>query len=311
MTTQNSAFKTMKNNDEQPIYLRTLRADLEPSPQKDCTDCQGQGYTVHIKGEYATGKPCSCIPLCPRCGGAGMIKKIDEKGEERVGRCRCQKLPDRIRFFERGKIPARYGRYSFSVFDFERISYSATFLLATWIAHFTPNRANGFILTGGVGQGKTHLMVATCKYLTFQYGLTFRFIEFSRLLSDLRSSFSRKEPIAPLMEELVRVDILAIDEIGKGRCSDWELSVIDELISRRHNAMKILIGTTNYPWGTTTGRDIPMLASEEFKQTLADRIGQRSFSRLMETATKIETQGTDYRSEGTDLDSVINPQLRF
>ena len=154
-------------------------------------------------------------------------------------------------------------------------------------------------------------MIATCKHLTFQYGLTFRFIEFSRLLSQLRDSFSRKEPINKLMEELIRVDILAIDEIGKGRCSDWELSVIDELISRRHNAMKILVGTTNYPWGATTGRNVPMLASEEFKQSLADRIGQRAFSRLQETATKIETQGTDYRAKGTDLDSVLNPQIRF
>ena len=276
MTNRNASFKTMKNDDEQPTYLRTLRPDFDPAPLRDCSNCLGHGYTIHTKGEYAIGKPCSCIPLCPRCGGVGTIKKIDEKGEERIGRCRCQKLPDRLRYLERAKIPARYGRYSFVEFDFERISHSATFLLSTWISHFNPNQAHGFILTGGVGQCKTHLMVATCKYLAFQYGLTFRFIEFSRLLSDLRDSFSRKEPITPLMEELIRVDILAIDEIGKGRCSDWELSVIDELISRRYNAMKIL-GNNHYPWGTATGRSISMLASEEFKQSLADVLDNAFF----------------------------------
>lgn len=306
-----TAFKTMKNNEEQPIYLRNLRSDFEPPPSKNCTSCNGHAYTIHAEGEFAFAKPCSCVPLCTRCGGAGSVSKIDLKGTVRFGRCRCQKLPDRADKFRQAKIPARYGKYSFGEFDFEKIAYSATFLLSTWIIHFNPKQANGFILTGGVGRGKTHLMIATCKHLITQYNLSLRFIEFSRLLADLRHSFSKKQSTHNLMEELVNVDILAIDEIGKGRCSDWELSIIDELISRRYNAMKIIVGTTNYPWGTATGQGVPILASEEFKQTLGDRIGQRAFSRLMEATTKIEVGGTDYRAQGTELDTVINPQLRL
>lgn len=304
------SFKTLKNSDEQPTYLRTLRADFDPSPLKDCEQCQGHGYTIHAKSEFATGKICSCIPICSRCGDSGMLKRV-ENGIERAGRCRCQKLPDRIELLGLAKIPARYGKYSFAEFDFEQVEYTTPFLLSTWLSHFQKEQSNGFVLTGGVGRGKTHLMIAACKYLIFQYGLSIRFIEFSRLLAELKRSFSQKKSIDSLMEELIRVDILAIDELGKGRCSDWELSVIDELISRRYNAMKLLVCTTNYPWSMTTGRATPNLASQEFEQSLADRIGQRAFSRLQEVNVPIKVQGLDYRSLATEVDLVINPQLRF
>ena len=304
------SLNTMKNTDEEPTYLRTLRADFTPVPIADCEQCQGHGYTIHAKSEFATGKLCSCLPTCSRCGNSGMLKQIDDNGIERAGRCRCQKLPDRIQLLGLAKIPARYGKYSFAEFDFEQVERTTPFLLSTWLSHFQKEQSNGFILTGGVGCGKTHLMIAACKYLIFQYGLSIRFIEFSRLLADLKRSFSQRNSIDNLMEELCRVDILAIDEIGKGRCSDWELSVFDELISRRYNAMKLLVGTTNYPWSVTTGRATPNLASQEFEQSIADRIGQRAFSRLQEVNVPIKVQGLDYRSFGTEIDLVINPQIR-
>ena len=33
--------------------------------------------------------------------------------------------------------------------------------------------------------------------------------------------------------------MLAIDELGKGRMTDWELTIIDEVISRRYNAQAV------------------------------------------------------------------------
>ena len=48
--------------------------------------------------------------------------------------------------------------------------------------------------------------------------------------------------IGPLSE----VDVLAIDELGKGRGSPFELDTMDELIARRYNAGRTTLFATNY-----------------------------------------------------------------
>ena len=88
--------------------------------------------------------------------------------------------------------------------------------------------------------------------------------------------------------------MLGIDELGKGRMTDWELSVIDELVSRRYNAMACTLGTTNFlpgpPKGALTGTP-----DGRHAQTLGDRVGQRVYSRLREMGEFIEVGGADYR----------------
>ena len=89
---------------------------------------------------------------------------------------------------------------------------------AAWIQKYTTEQENkGLILSGDVGRGKTHLLIAIIRSLIFGQGARVRFIEFSRLLSTLRDGYSRGESNQELMQELIDVPILAIDELGKGR----------------------------------------------------------------------------------------------
>ena len=137
-------------------------------------------------------------------------------------------------------------------------------------------------------------MVGLCKLLIFVHGIPVRFVEFSRLLGQLRAAYSAGKSDEAILGELVTVPILAIDEIGKGRLTEWEMSIIDDIVSRRYNALKPLLGTTNYQW-----RDPPEplypAASQEFKQTLGDRIGSRAYSRLVEISIPLKVHGADYR----------------
>ena len=45
----------------------------------------------------------------------------------------------------------------------------------------------------------------------------------------------------------------------------------------------------------TSGTPVPALASQEFKQTLGDRIGSRAYSRLVEISIPLKVHGADYR----------------
>ena len=218
----------------------------------------------------------------------------------RTGRCRCKKLPDRIQFFNNACIPAAQGGASFETF--KHVNKGATLAArscATWIQKYTTdNEKKGLILSGEVGRGKTHLMISILRSLIFDQGARVRFIEFSRLLSILRDGYSRKESNQELMHELLNVPILAIDELGKGRLTGWERTVIDDIVSGRYNSNGVLLATTNYKWGSpqTKGAELSNLAENFDKQTLGDRVGERVFSRLQEMCYFTPIQGVDFRA---------------
>ena len=100
------------------------------------------------------------------------------------------------------------------------------------------------------------------------------------------------------MHELLNVPILAIDELGKGRLTGWERTVIDDIVSGRYNSNGVLLATTNYKWGSpqTKGAELSNLAENFDKQTLGDRVGERVFSRLQEMCYFTPIQGVDFRA---------------
>ena len=84
------------------------------------------GYIVKPRGEFAQAEICDCVPDCSRCGGTGrMVIEVD--GVRQIGRCRCQKLPDRIRVFITALIPARHARSSFVNFEISDASVIRAF----------------------------------------------------------------------------------------------------------------------------------------------------------------------------------------
>ena len=166
-----------------------MNSPFDPSPNVNCPTCRGDGYITVAKGEYTQATICSCIPNCQRCNGVGYIT-IEENGILKSGRCRCQKLTDRIQIFNRSWIPARHGKDSFR--NFQHTSKSASMalgIIGDWVHAFGQRKQQkGLVLTGEVGRGKTHLLIGVCKTLIFEYGIPTRFVEFSRLLSMLKDS---------------------------------------------------------------------------------------------------------------------------
>lgn len=274
------------------------------APAADCPICQGDGLRLERRGELAHALVCSCVPHCPRCRGSGRVV-VDDEGSVRVGRCACQKLPDRLALFNRSGIPNRYARATLSSFAegigrFGDMQSKMPALQATskWLQDFEPRTENvGLFLYGDVGRGKTHLLVGLVRALVLEKGVAARFVEFSRLLGMLKEGYSAGRSGTDLMSELAEVPVLAIDELGKGRMTDWELTVIDEIVSRRYNGMRCTLATTNYEPAGPTGAQVgnPAMVGAGPKQTLGDRIGERVWSRIREMGTFVSVQGKDFR----------------
>ena len=98
---------------------------------------------------------------------------------------------------------------------------------------------------------------------------------------------------------------MVVDELAKGRNSDWEHTILDQVISYRYNsADKITIYTSNYsecqngtrlknsPKTSTSQTDFTNQLAQE---TLENRVGPRIFSRMIETCDFLHLEGEDYR----------------
>ena len=151
--------------------------------------------------------------------------------------------------------------------------------------------SSGSLFHGSTGTGKTYLTIAILRYLLINRGVRAHFSEFMHLLSALRASYGDRGQAEDVLRPLVDVPLLVIDELGKGRGTDWELSVLDELISKRYNAQRTTVFTTNY--GIESSPD----GVGQAAASLLERVGVRIHSRLMVMCEPVRLTGYDYRRE--------------
>jgi len=275
-----------------------------PEARKGCPECKGLGMVVGHRDGMAHGGLCDCVVAdeavegvwCPRCGDTARVEV-----EERWLRCKCRLLPDRIALYNRAQIPARHGASTFMGWNM-RLEGSAmeSSRLQNWCQLFEPG-IQGFILWGDVGRGKTHLMCAALREITFAKGVRVRFVEFTHLLQELKRGFEEGRGTSALIDSVMDCEVLAIDELGKGRNTEWELAILDELISRAYNGMKTVVATSNYRPAGATGSgpgNLALVGSGRAEpQTLGDRVGERAWSRLneMTKSMRIGEQRLDHR----------------
>lgn len=163
---------------------------------------------------------------------------------------------------------------------------------------------NPLVIHGPVGTGKTHLLCATLKHLALELGARVAYVEISLLYAQIRRGFQDGKSGGEIIQPLSQVDVLAIDELGKGRGSPFELETLDELIARRYNAGKVTLFATNYSLrppeenrATGYATTAELKAEGKDSKLLCDRVGERVYSRLCEMCEFVEfsTATKDYR----------------
>ena len=163
--------------------------------------------------------------------------------------------------------------------------------------------SQGLIFMGEPGLGKTHLAVSIIKELILVHGVECKFVDFFELLRDIRHGYGEDISEGEFMDPYVGVKVLVIDELAKGRNTDWELTIIDHFISARYNDDdKVTLVTTNFKDKLDNGIGKEDRYSKKFsnastRYTLEEKIGPRIFSRLMEMCKKVHLQGKDFRQE--------------
>jgi DNA replication protein DnaC len=255
---------------------------------------------ISPQGSTASAAVCDCAERCPVCHGARYLFTRDPAGREIARMCECERRRGRVRLFNDAGVPSKF--FDARLRESQRDSDNADAFNAFSLLAKTYQRGEqGLVLMGPPGSGKTHLVCGFIYEVVFRHGVPVLFQDFFDLLKGLRSGYSRDEPEEALIDPLIRVDILVVDELGKGRNTPWEQNVLDMIISHRYNNKKTSIFTTNYTDKPSTTLVERIRTKErpdeerELKDTLVDRVGSRIYSRLREMCLFIPIGGADRR----------------
>jgi DNA replication protein DnaC len=129
------------------------------------------------------------------------------------------------------------------------------------------------------------------------------FCDYRELLKSIQNSYnpSVQATEMEILRPVFEAEVLALDELGAVRSTEWVFDTVNYLLNSRYNDNKTTIITTNFPDGEESNVEIDNLRSPSAteraarRETLGDRIGERMRSRLHEMCKTVEINGTDYR----------------
>ena len=272
-----------------------------------CKQCRGSHYVLINHQGYVQAELCACFS-CPECEGRGHVFIEDETGISSLRECTCAGLVRRLKKVEEAGIPGKFTTAQFETYHPMDASQKLALRIARDFVEDHGNNVQGLLFMGKPGLGKTHLAVSVIKRLMLDKGEDCRFVDFFQLLSDIRFGYSQDLSEQAIINPYVAAPVLVIDELAKGRNTEWELTMLDQIISSRYNAAdKITLLTTNYS-------DDPVDSNKKGKkdshveigagnsrkgitgeETLQDKVGERIYSRLVEMCRLVKLQGDDYR----------------
>lgn len=268
----------------------------KPSNKIGCDECHWTGYVIDDSATNARAVLCGCIENCEHCGGSGNILSENENGYSYLALCHhCGVIRRNVKLYNISGVPSKYSHVLQvdAGLDPKRMNTALQKALKYAKQEFVKKypTKDGFLLMGPSGLGKTHLAVGTISELTLKHGVKCMFKDFFYLLSELKQAYSSGTPENDVILPLVEADVLVIDELGKGRSNEWELNILDQLISKRYNASKKTLITTNY-----VTYDIAKEIGDKH-EILEVRVGERIASRLYEMCEFLYLEGRDFRKE--------------
>ncbi|MBI2817790.1 MAG: ATP-binding protein [Acidobacteria bacterium] len=221
---------------------------------------------------------------CALCGGSGW-RPVERDGLRAVESCDCRNQPRSENWWmERAGIPKRYHHCDFADFNALSDSLSYAKIKALGFADNYPFVREGLLLLGNPGVGKTHLAIAILKQLMTQKGVETLFCSYQHLLQRIRQSY---DPVSlstetAVLQPILDTEVVAIDDLGANRVSEWVEDTITYVLNHRYNEKKATILTSNLPDAAEDARERTPGGKFRIAETLTDRIGLRVRSRLHE-----------------------------
>lgn len=226
-----------------------------------CHECKynGQDFTYRRYDNQFL----SCIPLC--------AKYKTQQEQKRIAK-----------LMGVGGVGERFRSRSFATFQETPATKAAVTACKRFCDDVKNNpKAQGLMLMGGYGTGKTHLAVAILRE-TAEAGIPGMFVVVPDLLGKMRASFDRKDGKADeLVTTAKNAPLLVLDDLGAENPRPWVVELVYVLINHRYEHMLPTVITTNY-----SGKELEAV------------FGRRIMSRLAEMTVPVNIRAEDYRMRG-------------
>ncbi len=247
-----------------------MPAEGWPDPHYECEECKDKHFTFEQKNGRDVARRCDCF---------------------------FQRMAKQL--IQNARIPKMFAHASLENYQAENVSAATVKLrvgsfIDTWPVVDPP----GLVLCGPYGCGKTHLSVAILNSLILNRGARGIFRSYSDMLQQLQATFTTRYvededrdvqvTAYDIISDVLECDVLVLDDIGKEKLTDWNLSMLYHLINQRYNHRRSTIVTTNLPWM------LPMPARGQ--ESLRERVGEAVHSRLEQMCCVVEIAGVrDFR----------------
>jgi DNA replication protein DnaC len=193
-------------------------------------------YSCPSHGPYATKMESYRIrTACPACDESARKAKANLDREWRIRRN-----------WEDCGLPVRYRNRTFANWIPQSKAQEKTLAaVQAYAANLKSafDEGRGLILTGDVGTGKTHLLAA-CAHEIVRAFKSCRFVSVGDLFAEIKKSFGRGREEFDV-SELQSADFLLLDDVGASRGTEWELSILHELLRYRYDETLPTLLTTN------------------------------------------------------------------
>jgi DNA replication protein DnaC len=172
--------------------------------------------TFVLNGECFVGE-------CPYCKDERAMKQVSAE----IARMRIEDALD--------GIPLRFRNKTLDDYITSGQKDKEAALQACWAIHY--NELSNLILIGATEVGKTHLLTATVTE-GLRTGKYSRYVTEDDLLKELKEALALYGSDRRVISRYASYDLLAIDEIGRGKQTEYSDTILFSIINKRHEGMR-------------------------------------------------------------------------